>query len=113
MPRRREPTPLGSADSPSCTLAVDDVPDRIAEWHRLASAAQTVETIAGGSRLALPADLGDEAERLAAAESACCAFLTVTVKRSTETCVVEITTEHVAGIEAISILTGSGPDGRV
>ncbi|MEM9038718.1 MAG: hypothetical protein AAGD33_02355 [Actinomycetota bacterium] len=112
MPRRREPTPVESDDPPSCTLAVDDIPDRIAQWHRLASAALIVETIDGGSRLTLPGGLGEEAERLAAAESRCCAFLTLAVRRSSERCVVEITTEHAAGTEAIALLTGSDLDGR-
>lgn len=72
-PRRPAPEPAPQPAPIACTLASNDQADRIAHWQQLLADARA-ETIEGGLRFHLPAELAGRVAELAAAEQRCCAF---------------------------------------
>jgi MerR family transcriptional regulator, copper efflux regulator len=63
----------------TCTLTSGDQADRIAQWERLLAGAR-VETVEGGLRFQLSAELAGRVAELAAAEQSCCAFFTFVLR---------------------------------
>lgn len=59
----------------SCSLAADEIRERLAEWRGLRERAARIEPLADGLRLHLdPGEPLDEVARLVALEAECCAF---------------------------------------
>ena len=66
----------------ACTLPVEQVSTRVADWHALVERAVTSEPVPGGTRLRFLPDptLAAEIGALAAAEQSCCSFFTFVVR---------------------------------
>lgn len=59
----------------ACTLTAADQADRIGEWRRLVSQADSREQVDSGLAFRLPAALAGQLAELTAAEQQCCPFL--------------------------------------
>lgn len=80
------------ARTPVCTLAPDDLTERITAWHSLTARALH-RTASPGRVVATYANDADTAallDRLVAAESECCPFLTFDVRAHGDTITVEL-----------------------
>lgn len=76
----------------ACTLAADQVGDRLAQWHAVVGAAFGRDSIPGGVRvrLARDVDIVGLAE-LMAAEQDCCRFFTFTLNIDSDAVALDVT----------------------
>lgn len=75
----------------ACTLTPKQATRQLDEWGGLRARARSVESIEGGVRVVLPAEVEAETRDLADRESQCCAFLTLDVMRDADDVVLTIT----------------------
>ncbi len=90
----------------ACTLTTADAARQLGEWQQLRRQATEVTTLADGVRMALPVELADTLDDLAAREASCCAFLTIATSRSSGQAVVDITSDQPDALPVISLLVG-------
>jgi DNA-binding transcriptional MerR regulator len=103
-------TSPGSGQPPmACTLAPDEIPDRLASWHAVLAGASAPTTDPDGvTRVEFgePSSLGEVA-RLVAAEQRCCGFLSFTITVHAGKTALEVRAPE-GGSEMVSSLLGLG-----
>jgi hypothetical protein len=91
-----------------CTLPVEQTGSRINEWGQIRAAAGSVEEVADGVALTLPASFTHQVEAVAAREAECCAFLNLVTLVDEDHIRLEITSEVAGADHVIRMLVG-GP----
>ena len=96
----------------ACTLAPDQMGDRLAEWRTLLDQVVEREAIPGGLRLVLPSrpGLAAEAIDLAEREQECCAFFDFAVRVGPDGLSLEVRAPEEAA-ELVTTLFGAGVSG--
>ena len=120
LPDRAEPCDaqctslLGSGPAPvpvACTLAADDMGDRVAQWQEVLAGAIRV-TIPGGLRLTLPADRAAAVAGLAAQEQECCAFFDFRLHLDGPSLHLEVRAPEAGAGLLMELFAASGDDGQ-
>lgn len=87
------PSAHADSDTVACTLAPDDLPQRVDDWQRVLAHATGREPIPDGTSLRFPVDtrLAGELVEIAAAEQGCCTFFTFTLRITTDALRLDVT----------------------
>ncbi len=92
----------------ACTLTTKAAAQQVMEWHDLVAAADSVERIPAGVRMALPVRLAGPAADLVAREQTCCAFLDVAIHEAGDHLTIEITSGNPDAAPVIDLIVGAG-----
>ena len=90
----------------ACSLTTKDAARQGLEWADLQRHALTATRIDGGAAMTVDAELADSVEDLAARESSCCGFLSMTTVRSDDEVRLEITADNPDAHPLIQAMTG-------
>lgn len=103
MTKKRVDVPI------ACTLTAASAEHQLQEWKALQPLVSGVASIDGGVRMTLPGSLEMQVRDLVVRESACCAFLTISVHRDdqADTVTLEITSTNADAAPVIAMLTGT------
>ena len=93
-------------DPIACSLTTKDASRQGLEWADLQRRALTATRIDGGAAMTFDAELADSVEDLAARESSCCGFLSMTTVRSDDEVRLEITADNPDAHPLIEAMTG-------
>ena len=90
----------------ACSLPIRDAAQQAGEWTDLHNRIVSSESEGGRYVVEYPIALADEIEDLAARESSCCAWLSISTSRQTETIRLELHSENPEAQPVIEALIG-------
>jgi hypothetical protein len=90
----------------ACTLSTRDAAGQVVEWTDLRDHWIAIEKLEGGTAMTFPVDMADTVEHLAARETECCRFLSMTTTRSGDEMRLEITSDIREAQAVIAALVG-------
>lgn len=94
------------SDPVVCTLSSSQAGDRLTEWSDLKQMATSIEELANGVRLRLPAAHAVAARDLADRESQCCSFLDVEITDRGQLIEMTISSPNPDGVPIVHLLAG-------
>lgn len=106
------PTARNSATTPqevepvACTLTTKQAAERTLEWTDLQHRCTSVESIAGGVRMTMPASMAADVRDLARREVDCCSFLVIETAVEADVLTLDITSPNPDALPIISVVSG-------
>lgn len=94
----------------ACSLPLRDATAQVVEWTELHEHATSSEPIPDGFAITYPSELAEIVESLAARESVCCSWLSVTTSSLDEGIRLEMVSDHPDAGPVIALLAGRADD---